>query len=1072
MTDNGRSSDRVPTAVRPGDGGGSAGGVSLDDPRVHQAMEEYLKLLQAGERPDRQAFLARYPEVAAALAECLHGLDFVHAAGVELSRPGDDRASGGGAAAVGSVQSLGDFRIVREVGRGGMGIVYEAEQLSLGRRVALKVLPFAGALDSKQLQRFKNEAQAAAHLHHTHIVPVHFVGCERGVHFYAMQFIEGTTLAGVIHELRQLAGLEKPAEPPGERAARPGTSGALTTAYEPAPAAAAAVEAATVPVAGLTTSGSARGREFFRTAARLGVQAAEALEHAHDQGVIHRDIKPSNLLVDGQGHLWITDFGLAQFQAGNQLTLTGDLIGTLRYMSPEQALAKRVIIDHRTDLYSLGLTLYELLALRPAFDGTDRQELLRQIAFEEPRLPRRVNRAIPAELEAIVLKAMEKNPQDRYATAKEMADDLRCFLEDKPIRARRPSWRQVAMKWARRHRPVVGAAAAVLLITAVLGGSTLFWWAQKRAGAEAVARAALAEATRLGQEEKWPEALSAVKRAREVFTGVGADADLSRQIEDRGKDLEMGQKLEAARLLGAEVKGGHFDAAPTRKAFAEAFAWYGLDVTGHDPRAATTLVQSSPLRAQLVAGLEEWAHVDRDLKGQDWKHLVAICRAADPDPWRNRLRDVLEGTDPRALTELAKTARGEDLKPSTAALLASFARNTPEVEQVIPLLQEVRRRHPDVFWINQQLGKLLMNAQPGFGGGAKFAHPAEALPYLMAAVALRPQSPGARLNLGLAFEGKGALDDAIAEYREAIRLKSDYAEAHYSLGTVLHTQGKRPEGVACYRKALELKPDYAEAHYNLGNALAQQGDLSGAEACFRKAVEFKPDWPEQLCNLGLVLLWQERFTEALPFLRRGHELGSKSPNWPYPSPRWVQGCERLSRLEDKLPLLLSGKVRPADAADRLALADYCASPHKRCYAAAARFYADAFAEQPELAEDLQTQPRYHAACAAAHVDCGQGNDADQSDAKERGRLRGQALGWLRADLAAYRRLLDKEPDKAGPLVRQRMQHWQQVQDFEGVRGPDALAKLPEAERGLWQELWAEVEELRTRAGDKVPGRKK
>src|SRR5262249_46092444 len=153
------------------------------------------------------------------------------------------------------------------------------------------------------------------------------------------------------------------------------------------------------------------------------------------------------------------------------------------------------------------------LTLAPAFTGTDRQELLRQIAFEESRPPRRLNRAIPAELETIVLKAMEKNPQDRYATAKDLADDLRRFLEDKPIRARRPSWRQVARKWARRHRPLVGATLAVLLIAAIMGGSTLFWWAQKRTAAEAAARSALEEAARLVQEEKWPEALSAVKRA-------------------------------------------------------------------------------------------------------------------------------------------------------------------------------------------------------------------------------------------------------------------------------------------------------------------------------------------------------------------------------------------------------------------------------------------------------------------------------------------------------------------------------------------------------------------------------
>jgi serine/threonine protein kinase len=174
-------------------------------------------------------------------------------------------------------------------------------------------------------------------------------------------------------------------------------------------------------------------------------------------GVVHQDIKPANLMLDGCGKLWVTDFGLAHVQSEASLTATGDLVGTLRYISPEQALAKRVPINHRTDVYSLGATLYELLTLERAFDGRDRQELLRQVAFEEPRPPRRVSRAVPVELETIVLKAMEKNPAERYAMAQELADDLRHWLEDRPIQARRPSVAQRAGRWARRHKPVVRA---------------------------------------------------------------------------------------------------------------------------------------------------------------------------------------------------------------------------------------------------------------------------------------------------------------------------------------------------------------------------------------------------------------------------------------------------------------------------------------------------------------------------------------------------------------------------------------------------------------------------------------
>ena len=204
------------------------------------------------------------------------------------------------------------------------------------------------------------------------------------------------------------------------------------------------------------------------------MQAAEALEHAHQQGVLHRDIKPSNLLVDGRGNLWVTDFGLARLQGDAGLTMTGDLLGTLRYMSPEQALAKRVGIDHRTDIYSLGATLYELLTLEPVYAGRDRQEILRRIAFEEPRPPRRLNAAIPVDLETIVLKAMAKDPAGRYASAQELADDLDRFLKREPIRARRSNAWERSVKWAQR-RPAVAAllATVVLVILAGLRGSHL-----------------------------------------------------------------------------------------------------------------------------------------------------------------------------------------------------------------------------------------------------------------------------------------------------------------------------------------------------------------------------------------------------------------------------------------------------------------------------------------------------------------------------------------------------------------------------------------------------------------------
>jgi len=455
------------------------------DAALAALVDDYLARLQAGDEVDPDAFAAEHPEHAERLGRLLPALELMDDMRRSSSSLGQNHSltpllmeSPGIAPGL-----VGDFQIVREVGRGGMGVVYEARQLSLDRRVALKVLPLAAAMDPRQLGRFHVEAQAAACLHHTNIVPIHAVGCERGVHFYAMQFIDGQTLAAIIGELRELDGVrpsgDKPAsttlstwlvngelapETPGPRAAvMPPARVPLDPPARPSSPSAFAAKTASESL----SSTSTHSRAYARSAARLGIQAAEAIEHAHGLGVVHRDIKPANLLVDDRGNLWITDFGLARLQNDSGLTLTGDLMGTLRYMSPEQATGRGVDVDHRTDIYSLGVTLYELLTLHTACPGDDRQTVLRQVAEEEPISLRRHNPAIPRELETIVLKAIAKDPGSRYTAAQELADDLRRYLDNKPIKAKPPTVWEHAAKWSRRHKPVVASAVGVLVLAVV-----------------------------------------------------------------------------------------------------------------------------------------------------------------------------------------------------------------------------------------------------------------------------------------------------------------------------------------------------------------------------------------------------------------------------------------------------------------------------------------------------------------------------------------------------------------------------------------------------------------------------
>lgn len=509
---------------------------SAEDPRLLSAVEEYLAAIESGRRPNRQEFLARYPEIANELSACLQGLAFVNAGAAHVAaEAGVESGDHVGT----SAKPLGDFRLLREIGRGGMGVVYEAMQLSLGRRVAVKVLPLASALDPRHLQRFRNEAHAAAQLHHNNIVPVYAVGHERAVHFYAMQLIEGRSLAQMIRYLQAAIGKDAPSDE-ALSVTRPAVERPSSAHLTMVPGSGTRPLAATAnPASGpipaelssLALTPGGRKNAYYREVARLACQAAEALDYAHQEGVVHRDIKPANLLLDGRGKLWISDFGLAQIYADNGITQTGDILGTFRYMSPEQASGRAVVLDQRTDIYSLGVTFYELLTLEPALAGQSREELLRQIESHDPRPLRQIDRMIPEELETIILKAVAKDPADRYLSAGAMAEDLRRFLDDEPILARPPSVWNKAARWTRRHRAAALAAIAVLLFATIASSvaAVLIALAQGKTAAALKGERtqhALADKLRIEAEQQQARAQRDYRQARQAvdyFTNVAID---------------------------------------------------------------------------------------------------------------------------------------------------------------------------------------------------------------------------------------------------------------------------------------------------------------------------------------------------------------------------------------------------------------------------------------------------------------------------------------------------------------------------------------------------------------------
>jgi serine/threonine protein kinase/tetratricopeptide (TPR) repeat protein len=828
--------------------------------RLTRVLDQYLSALADGVPPRPDALLEEHPDLAGPLHVYLDRLQDLHEMAAGFATPAEPAAPSTWPPA-GEATRLGDFVLIREIGHGGMGVVYEARQLSLDRRVAVKVLPFAAVLDAKQIARFKHEAQAAAQLHHPNIVPVFAVGVDRGVHYFAMQYVDGQPLDVAIRQLRaQWRDLRRKA-----------TTLRAEESVEPT---------ATTDSHSLLTAKSPTTGDYFRAVARLGVQAARALDCAHEHGVVHRDVKPSNLLLDAQGELWVTDFGLARIPSDAALTRTGERVGTMRYMSPEQATGRSVLVDHRTDIYSLGMTLYELLTLCPAFRDDEGAALLRRIEQDDPARPRQLNPQVPPDLENVVWKAIAKLRDERYATAGELADDLQRFLDGVPTVAKRPRLVDRAGKWVRRHRrmvaTVVACGALALCGTAASTLLVLQKHAEKQTALEESQRQLRRAEANFRQAKSVVDQFGA--RMAERLAGIPGAEPLRREL--LGETLHYYQ--------------GFLEQAGDDPALHEDIAVTYSKIGGITERIGK---QDEALAAYRQAAAVCEQMLEREPDSRQGRSLLALCRSnlglllARTGKLEEGQRQIqtafdlqqqLVADDPQEAETLAAWA----LTQNNLGLLHSQRGATDQAGQfylaAVKLQRDLLRDRPDDRKLGRNLaGSLnnlsLLHSRDDLAAAVSSAH--DALEIRQRLAQTDPDNVDILNELALAFNNLGALharaarrDQAADSYGQAIRIQrrlvelapsivafpADLAVSYNNLGLLQSQRGDSPAALEAFQQALAIQeslvsrfpqdPDLisslAGIYNNRGMVLLRDRDPAQALAAFRLAVQHQ----EQACK--------------------------------------------------------------------------------------------------------------------------------------------------------------------------------------------------------------------------------